>query len=360
MAIFGETIERELPDLAEQGVRTRFIGRRDRAPDRAARADGARSSARRPANTRAAPLDRVRLRRPRRARRGGAAARRRRRRSRATSTRRRSTARLYAPELPDPDLVIRTSGEQRLSNFLLWQSAYAELVFVDDLWPDFGADDLRAALDEYAGRQAAVRRPMSSLRLAHPRRGRRAAARALPRLARRLVARRSLAIVGALLALHELYAMARSLRPLVLAGYAGAVLALVGAQARRVRVAARRRARRRCRSRSSSTRIAEHAPVRRPWRSARRCSASSGSPLGLGHLAAAPGHPRPRPAARLHRAARRLRRRHGRVPRRPRDRPPPPGAGDLPGQDRGGLRSPARSRRSPSRSSRSTRSATRS
>ena len=48
--------------------------------------------------------------------------------------------------------MIRTSGEQRLSNFLLWQSAYAELVFTDTLWPDFGEDDLRRALDEYAGR----------------------------------------------------------------------------------------------------------------------------------------------------------------------------------------------------------------
>jgi undecaprenyl diphosphate synthase len=61
--------------------------------------------------------------------------------------------RLYEPDLPDPDLVIRTSGEQRLSNFLLWQSAYAELIFVDDLWPDFGGDQLRAALGDYAGRR---------------------------------------------------------------------------------------------------------------------------------------------------------------------------------------------------------------
>jgi undecaprenyl diphosphate synthase len=49
--------------------------------------------------------------------------------------------------------VIRTSGEQRLSNFLLWQSAYSELVFVDDLWPDFGPDQLRAAIADYAGRR---------------------------------------------------------------------------------------------------------------------------------------------------------------------------------------------------------------
>jgi undecaprenyl diphosphate synthase len=62
-------------------------------------------------------------------------------------------AQLYAPELPDPDLLIRTSGELRLSNFLLWQLAYAELVFVDTLWPDFGADDLRRALADYATRR---------------------------------------------------------------------------------------------------------------------------------------------------------------------------------------------------------------
>ena len=61
--------------------------------------------------------------------------------------------RLYAPELPDPDLLIRTSGERRISNFLLWQLAYAELVFVDTLWPDFDADELRAALDEFASRR---------------------------------------------------------------------------------------------------------------------------------------------------------------------------------------------------------------
>jgi undecaprenyl diphosphate synthase len=55
--------------------------------------------------------------------------------------------------MPDPDLLIRTSGEQRLSNFLLWQCAYAELVFLDVLWPDFGASDLAAALAEFARRE---------------------------------------------------------------------------------------------------------------------------------------------------------------------------------------------------------------
>ncbi len=55
--------------------------------------------------------------------------------------------------IPDPDLIIRTSGEQRLSNFLLWQSAYTEFVFADTLWPDFGRDDLAAALEIYAQRK---------------------------------------------------------------------------------------------------------------------------------------------------------------------------------------------------------------
>jgi undecaprenyl diphosphate synthase len=59
---------------------------------------------------------------------------------------------LYAPEMHDPDLVIRTSGEQRLSNYLLWQSAYAELVFADELWPDFSREAFAAALAAYEGR----------------------------------------------------------------------------------------------------------------------------------------------------------------------------------------------------------------
>ncbi len=60
---------------------------------------------------------------------------------------------LATAEMPDPDLVIRTSGERRLSNFLLWQSAYAELVFTDVLWPDFGFGEFDAALLEFAGRE---------------------------------------------------------------------------------------------------------------------------------------------------------------------------------------------------------------
>jgi undecaprenyl diphosphate synthase len=61
-------------------------------------------------------------------------------------------ARLYTADLPDPDLLIRTGGDQRISNFLVWQAAYAEFYFCDTLWPDFGPDDLDEALADYAGR----------------------------------------------------------------------------------------------------------------------------------------------------------------------------------------------------------------
>lgn len=60
---------------------------------------------------------------------------------------------LYTAGQPDPDLIIRTGGEQRTSNFLLWQGAYAELVFSPALWPDFGEADLDAAIAEFARRQ---------------------------------------------------------------------------------------------------------------------------------------------------------------------------------------------------------------
>lgn len=60
---------------------------------------------------------------------------------------------MYAPDVPDPDLIIRTSGELRLSGFLLWEAAYAELYFTPTLWPDFGAKDLDAALAEFQNRQ---------------------------------------------------------------------------------------------------------------------------------------------------------------------------------------------------------------
>ncbi|HRJ12744.1 MAG TPA: undecaprenyl diphosphate synthase family protein, partial [Alphaproteobacteria bacterium] len=60
---------------------------------------------------------------------------------------------LYTADLPDPDLLIRTSGEMRLSNFLLWQTAYTEFVFTETLWPDFAAKDLDAAINKYQQRE---------------------------------------------------------------------------------------------------------------------------------------------------------------------------------------------------------------
>ncbi len=63
------------------------------------------------------------------------------------------SSRLFTCGLPEPDLVIRTSGERRLSNFLLWQSAYAELLFVDTLWPDFGRDEFLEAMEQFSQRE---------------------------------------------------------------------------------------------------------------------------------------------------------------------------------------------------------------
>jgi undecaprenyl diphosphate synthase len=62
-------------------------------------------------------------------------------------------ARMYHPELPDPDLVVRTSGEYRISNFLLWEMAYSELIFTDVLWPDFRREDLFRAIEQYQHRE---------------------------------------------------------------------------------------------------------------------------------------------------------------------------------------------------------------
>ena len=151
LEIFGETIERELPDLARQGVRTRFIGRRDRVPawlhERMAALEAETAGNDRLSlwiafdyGGRAELVDVTR-----RLIEAGVPA--------AAIDEDVLAAQLYAPDLPDPDLLIRTSGELRLSNFLLWQLAYAELVFVDTLWPDFGGDELRRALADYATRR---------------------------------------------------------------------------------------------------------------------------------------------------------------------------------------------------------------
>ena len=151
MEIFAETIERELPDLAEQGVRVRFIGRRDRAPEQL-QARMAAMEDRTGLNTRlnlwvafdyGGRAELVEA--ARRIVESGVDA--------AEIDENVFAANLYAPDLPDPDLLIRTSGELRVSNFLLWQLAYSELVFVDKLWPDFDERDLRSALADYASRR---------------------------------------------------------------------------------------------------------------------------------------------------------------------------------------------------------------
>jgi len=148
MEIFGETIDRELEDLAAQGVRCRFVGRRDRAPD------WLRSKM---DQLETATADRSMLQLwiafDYGGRAGLAEARRRIAEDGADVDEETFARYLYAPGMPDPDLVIRTSGELRVSNFLLWQSAYAEFVFVDTLWPDFGPDELRTAIEEYANRR---------------------------------------------------------------------------------------------------------------------------------------------------------------------------------------------------------------
>lgn len=151
MEILSETIDRELPDLADQGVRTRFLGRRDRlepwleekmaaleratadlgtldlwiAFDYGGRAEIARAARRLvEEGVRPEDVDEDAL-----------------------------AERLWAPELREIDLLVRTSGELRLSNFMLWEVAYSELVFTETLWPDFGVDDLRAAVEAFAARR---------------------------------------------------------------------------------------------------------------------------------------------------------------------------------------------------------------
>ena len=148
MDIFGETIDRELVDLAKEGVRTRFVGRRDRAPDWL-RAKLAELEAATETETRLNLWIAFDY--------GGRAelveAARRIAESGAEVDEESFGRYLYAPEMPDPDLVIRTSGELRVSNFLLWQSAYAEFAFIDTLWPDFGPEEFRAAIEDYASRR---------------------------------------------------------------------------------------------------------------------------------------------------------------------------------------------------------------
>jgi undecaprenyl diphosphate synthase len=143
MAMFARRIDRETPELDEEGVRMRFIGRRDRLdPELVRRMDWAERTT--------AGNDRITLfvafNYGGRAEIVDAA------RSFQGETEEEFRRHLYAPDMHDPDLLIRTSGERRISNYLLWQLAYAEFVFRDELWPDFSREAFEASLEEYAAR----------------------------------------------------------------------------------------------------------------------------------------------------------------------------------------------------------------
>jgi undecaprenyl diphosphate synthase len=144
MRMFRERIDRETPELHDEGVRMRFIGRRDEIdPELMERMQWAEDLT--------ADNDRIRF-------------------FVAFNYGGRSEildaakgfedggeddfrARLYAPEMHDPDLLIRTSGELRISNYLLWQCAYSELVFREELWPDFSREAFKESLDEFEARK---------------------------------------------------------------------------------------------------------------------------------------------------------------------------------------------------------------
>jgi undecaprenyl diphosphate synthase len=144
MAMFAELIESETPELDEEGVRMRFIGRRHEVSDELRRrmewAEGVTDANERMTlyvafnyGGRAEIVDAARI-----------------FEDGDEDDFRRC---LYAPEMTDPELLIRTSGEHRLSNYLLWQCAYSELVFSEKLWPDFQKDDLADALEQFAVRE---------------------------------------------------------------------------------------------------------------------------------------------------------------------------------------------------------------
>ena len=144
MEMFSQRIARETPELHSEGVRMRFIGRRQGIPPRLGeQMDWAEEMT--AANAKITLFVAFNY--------GG--------RAEILDAARRFEggeeedfrACLYAPEMHDPDLIIRTSGERRLSNYLLWQSAYSELVFREELWPDFTRQALEESLAEYAERQ---------------------------------------------------------------------------------------------------------------------------------------------------------------------------------------------------------------
>jgi undecaprenyl diphosphate synthase len=144
MAMFARRIDRETPELHDEGVRMRFVGRREgldaelvRRMDWAEELTGD--------NERITLFVAFNY--------GGRAEIVDAARSFTGETEEDFRRHLYAPDMHDPDLLIRTSGELRISNYLLWQLAYAEFVFRDELWPDFGREAFTESLDEYAARR---------------------------------------------------------------------------------------------------------------------------------------------------------------------------------------------------------------
>jgi undecaprenyl diphosphate synthase len=144
MAMFAERIDRETPELHDEGVRMRFMGRREglsheltRRMDWAERMTGE--------NDRITLFVAFNY--------GGRAEIVDAARTFTGETEDEFRRHLYAPDMHDPDLLIRTSGELRISNYLLWQLAYAEFVFRDELWPDFSREAFADSLNEYAARR---------------------------------------------------------------------------------------------------------------------------------------------------------------------------------------------------------------
>jgi undecaprenyl diphosphate synthase len=144
MRMFGERIDNETPELDAEGVRMRFVGRRDRIA-RELRERMQAAEERTAANQRITLFVCFDY--------GGRTEIVEAARGFDGETEEEFRRRLYAPDMHDPDLLIRTSGEKRISNYLLWQCAYSEFVFREELWPDFGRDAFRQSLDEFEARQ---------------------------------------------------------------------------------------------------------------------------------------------------------------------------------------------------------------
>jgi len=144
MAMFDERIQAETPELDVEGVRMRFVGRREGVePGLVERMAWAEETT--AANERITLFVAFNY--------GGRAEIVDAARSFEGGSEEEFRKRLYAPEMHDPDLLIRTSGEQRISNYLLWQCAYSELVFRDELWPDFDRAAFEQCLSEFEARQ---------------------------------------------------------------------------------------------------------------------------------------------------------------------------------------------------------------